>query len=362
MEFFGINKNINKIKLAITIDCNLQCNYCFVKKAKRKMNLNTAKRAVDLLIQSEGRDKLLSIYGGEPLLNFEIIERISPYAFSQAKRLNKNLIISICSNSTLLTEKHLAFFKKYNIRLIISMVGDKISHDRFRKFDSNKGTYKVILKKFPLIFKYIAPEYLGVSFCIFPSLVDKIGQNFRHLINLGFNYINFEIIRNYEPWTSVKIKRFGLELTKIINYIFSFISQRNFIFLNSVNWEIKYQVLTQSLNCMCPFNYNLEIYPEGEMAFSAFLLNAPDRENYIIGNINEKTLLRFNDCNFDPQSDKCQRCEYDYTKTYSLDKGATKAYILYRYLCRDIAKRIQTFIHLASFRDYIYKAREKICF
>jgi len=357
-----MNKDINKIKIAITTACNLDCNYCFVNKTNEKMNLNTAKKTIDLLLFSRGKDKLLSIYGGEPLLNFKLIEMICPYAQSQAKRLNKNLIISICTNATLLTKAHLDFLRKYNIRLIISMVGNKISHNRFRRFNNNYGSYEIIAKKLPLVFKNIPPEYLGVSFCIFPSLVNSIERNFEHLLKLGFRYINFEIIREYEEWSLNRIGKFVLELSKIIKYILSEIPKKNFIFLNPVNWEIKYHILTKSLGISCPFNYKLEVYPKGEIAFSPFLLNSSQKENYIIGNIN-KSFFRFDSCRFNPKSSKCQRCEYDYFKDYSSDEGASKAYRLYHLLCLKAAKEIQNHAcKIKPFGDYVREIKERICF
>jgi uncharacterized protein len=359
--YFNKSVNINKIKIAITTACNLDCNYCFVNKTKETMNLNTAKKAVDLLLSSGKGDKLLSIYGGEPLLNFGLIEMICPYAQSQARKLSKNLIISICTNSTLLTKAHLDFFRKYNIRLIISVVGNKIFHDRFRRFN-NKGTYEIIAKKLTLIFKSISPEYLGVSFCISPSLVNNLEENFGHLLNLGFKYINFEIIREYEQWTLDRIEKFASELKKVMKFILSEIPKKKFIFLNPINWEIKYRGLTKSLGINCPFNYKLEVYPIGEMTFSPFLLNSPQKENYIIGNIN-KSFFRFNNCRFNPKNNKCQRCEHDYFKDYNSDEGASKAYRLYGLLCLKMAKEIQNYAgKIKSFHDYVREINERVCF
>lgn len=358
-----MNKDICKIKLAITTECNIDCKYCFVNKTNQQMGFNTAQKAIDLLLSSKGKNKLLSIYGGEPFLNFKLLEKIIPYAASQAQKLKKDLIISICTNGTLLTKEHLDFLKQHNIRLIISMVGNERDHNKFRKFINNKGSYRVIIKKLPLIFLYIPQRHLGVSFCIFPSLIDRMDNSFKHLINLGFNYVNFEIIRGYEKWSLAKIKRFVLELKKVIGYIFSKIPERNFIFLNPINWEIKYRSLTQSLVSHCPFNYELEVYPKGEIAFSPFLLNSPRRDKYIIGNINKSHLERFNDCRFNSKSSKCQRCKYDYFKDYDSDKGADEVYKLYHLLCLKASRRIQYYAYkIKSYKDYIREIKNKVCF
>ena len=357
-----MNKNINKIKIAITTACNLNCSYCFVNRTKETMRLESARKAVDLLLSSAGTDKLFSIYGGEPLLNFKLIKEICPYALSEARKLNKNLIISVCTNGTLLNQEHLDFFRKFGIKLIISMVGSKISHNRFRKLNSNRNSYEIILKKLPLVFKSMPAQNLGVSFCVFPSLAGNIGKDFNHLLTLGFKYINFEIIREYEKWTQKRIERFTSEFKKISGYVFSEISKGNFIFLNPVNWEIRYGVLTKSLGARCPFDYKLEVYPDGSMAFSPFLLNSVKKDDYIIGNIN-KSFVRFDSCKFNLKSVRCQRCEGDYLENYPFDERASMVYKLCGLICLEMAKKIQENAHRVKvFRDYIDIIKQKVCF
>lgn len=356
-------KRINKIKLAITTDCNLSCDYCFVKKTKETMDLATAQKAVDLLIQAEGRDKLLSIYGGEALLNFGLLEELCPYAAAEGSKSNKNLTITVCTNSTLLTKAHLSLFKKYNLKLIISMAGDRISHDRFRKFYNRKGSYGTIKRRLPLVFESIPPENIGVAFCIFPSLVDKIEKNFQHLIGLGFRYVNFEIIRDFQAWSPEKIRRFVLELNKVIKNIFRSASKNNFIFLNPINWEIKYRTIRQSLGVSCPFHYKLEVYPAGEMAFSPFLLNSVSRQRYIIGNINKPVLKRFDDCRFSLSNNRCRECESLYFKSCADDRGASQAYSFYQLCCSKAAEEIKDSVAKSRpFDRYVEEIRKKFCF
>ncbi len=359
-----MNKQINKIKLAITTKCNLNCDYCFVKKTNKDMNFITAKNAVYLLLKSKGKDKLLSIYGGEPLLNFKLIEKICPYAISQAEKLKKSLTLSVCTNATLLEEEHLNFFKENKVRLIISLIGKEHDHDKFRSLDRNKGTYEVILRKLPMAFKKIPPEHLGVSFCLFPSTVERMEDNFNHLLKLGFNYINFEIIHHYQKWTKKSQENFNLGLNRIIKFVINSIPKGNFIFLNPVNWEIKYQKISRSLNVECPFWYKLEVYPSGSTAFSPFLLNSPDREKYIIGNVNQGFFEKFEKCQYHPKNSICQKCQLDYFSSYSnVDKKAEKIYELYRTLCVKAAREIESrALKNEIYARYIKKIKEKVCF
>ncbi|MHA1835377.1 MAG: hypothetical protein ACTSYQ_00345, partial [Candidatus Odinarchaeia archaeon] len=293
----------------------------------------------------------------------ELMKKIIPYAIRREKKLNKNLTINVCTNFTLLNEEHLLFLRKYNVKLIISMVGKKEYHNRLRKFYNSKGTYDSIVRKLPLLFRIIPLENIGVSFCIFPSTVEFMRENFHHLINLGFNHINFEIIREYEEWREEKIEKFVFEFSKIMKDIFLSILKKRFIFLNPINWEIKYGLLSKHLRGMCPFNYKLEVYPKGEMAFSPFLLNFSDKDRYIIGNVNAQELRKFNSCRFNPDHKICQRCENEYFKNYPGDRKASDVYRLYHLFCLRAAKNIQNSTYRnGAFKNYIQKIEKEVCF
>ena len=358
------NKEISKIKLAITTACNLSCDYCFVKKTDQIMRLPTAKNAVTLLLNSPGQDKLLSIYGGEPLLNFHLMKQIIPYAQTLAEKKNKNIIVNICTNGILWQKAHLLFLKKHNVRLILSLVGKRPYQDRFRKFPDRKGTYDLIVKKLPLIFKIIPKDNLGVSFCIFPSTVDFLRENFQHLINLGFDHINFEIIREYEEWLPRQIKKFELSFKNLLNFVISNILKGQNIFINPISWELNYQTLTKNLlGYDCPFSRDLEVYPAGEIAFSPFVLNCANCTNYIIGNLaKNKFKKKYAECSLSWHP-RCRTCRHDYFKHYLSDSGADKVSKIYRALCWQITqlikKRAQKEI---AFKRYLQEVARHKCF
>jgi len=357
------DKEINKIKLTVTTACNLRCNYCFVKRTSEAMSFEVAKKSVDILLGSRGKEKLLSIYGGEPLLNFELIKKICPYAIAKGKKAKKVITVSICSNFTLIEEQHLRFFKKNNIRLIISMAGQRRYHDKERSMADRNSSYSVIKDNLGLLFKIMPKNNVGVSFCVFPSTAGALEDNFNHLLELGFNYINLEIIREYEQWTTPKINKIAAGLRKIIRHILSRIPKRNFIFLNPINWEIKYKLLALFSDANCPFNYKLEVYPNGEMAFSPFVLNCAEKERYTVGNINEEILKKFNDCRFSLGNRSCRECESGYFKSYPSDIGASKVYKLYHLFCLEAAKEIQNSApEIKPFAEYVREIKERICF
>ena len=115
------NKEIYLLRLAVVTKCNQRCKYCFIKKTNKTITYSNAQKAINLLLNSKGRDKILIIYGGEPSLCFSLLKRIIIFAQKKAASLNKYLIISIGTNGTLLDPSQLIFFKQTDVKLAISL-------------------------------------------------------------------------------------------------------------------------------------------------------------------------------------------------------------------------------------------------
>jgi len=354
------NKYIYKTKLTVTTSCNLGCDYCFVKKTNEMMAESTAKKAVDLLLGSRGEHKLLSIYGGEPLLNFELIRTVIIYATAKARAMNKRLTANLCTNAVLIERRHLDFFRKYNIKLIISLAGSKYTHDKFRHTGLGGGTYDLVKAKLSGIFENLPRENIGASLCVFPATAHRLRRELKHLLQLGFNHVNFEIIREYQNWSEARIRGAVLGLKDIISRVLASIVKGKHIFINPVCWEIKYANISRSL---CPFNYSLEVYPSGEMAFSPFLLNTQDKDRFIIGNVNRGVTSEFSGCRYGRAKKTCQNCKSAYFRAYDSDTGANKLHIIYCLLMLEAARKISARSRRnALFQDYVHKIENAICF
>lgn len=359
-----MNKNINKIKLSITTACNLKCGYCFVKRKNLWMRAGIANKSVDLLLDSPGKEKLLSIYGGEPLLNFRLIRQLIPRAMVAAKKRNKKLTVSICTNGVLLEKEHLLFFRKYGVKLILSLVGSPFYHNKERKSVNCAGTFGALKKKIPMLFDRLNKDNLGVSLCVFPYSVNALEDNFTYISSLGFNNFNFEIIKEYEEWDKQSRVQFIAVFRKIIkNHVIDGLSRGNFKFINPISWEIKHGLLSEFLRGSCPFNYELEIYPGGEMSFSPFVLNAGNYRKYMIGQIGKSKNGNFMKCNFSPRGAACRTCRNRYYEGYRLDQGAGQVYSFYRLLCYGAADIIKERADKSEdFKNYIKKIKEEVCF
>lgn len=157
--------------LQVTQQCNMRCKYCAYSgnyfnrtHASNRMNFKTAKKAIDFYIErSDKADKLvLSFYGGEPLLEFELIKQCVAYIIEN--KGDKQVIFTMTTNGTLLTEEVIRFLVEHKFTLMISLDGDKESHDINRQFKTGGGSFDTILKKLRKLKEYDELYYKEVMF------------------------------------------------------------------------------------------------------------------------------------------------------------------------------------------------------
>lgn len=133
--------NLGQLTLQVTQRCNLKCEYCaysgnyFNREHTNKvMSFETAKKAIDYFI-SHSRDASffgISFYGGEPLLEFELIKKCVAYADSRAE--GRKVSYNFTTNGTLLTEEKYEFLVKHDFAILVSLDGPQEVHDRHRVF------------------------------------------------------------------------------------------------------------------------------------------------------------------------------------------------------------------------------------
>ncbi len=146
---------VKALCLHIAHDCNLKCEYCFAEEGeyhgKRElMSLEVGKKAIDFLIKASGKRKNLEVdfFGGEPLMNFEVVKDIVKYARSIEKEHDKNFRFTITTNGMLLNDKNMEFINENMHNVVLSIDGRKEVHDRMRPTASGKGSYDIVLPKF----------------------------------------------------------------------------------------------------------------------------------------------------------------------------------------------------------------------
>lgn len=149
-----------KYTLAITQNCNLACDYCYIEKKNATMELSTARRIVDFIFSNTLLDDKTDIgfFGGEPLLEFELIRDITAMIQDHKEYDPDTVTISITTNGTILSEHIIEFIANNNLVLCISCDGPPVVHDRFRCFPDGRKSSPIIeknirqaLSHFPMI-------------------------------------------------------------------------------------------------------------------------------------------------------------------------------------------------------------------
>jgi len=143
---------VKALCLHICHDCNLRCRYCFASTGsfgghRTMMDLETGKKAIDFLIEkSAGRRNLeVDFFGGEPLMNFDVVKGIVEYARIREKESGKNFRFTITTNAVLLNEDMKEFINKNMHNVVLSIDGRKETNDRMRPRIDGSGTYDRIL-------------------------------------------------------------------------------------------------------------------------------------------------------------------------------------------------------------------------
>ncbi len=114
------------------------------------MSFEVGKRAIDFLIENSGSRVNLEVdfFGGEPLMNFDVVKQIVAYARSIEKEKNKNFRFTLTTNGMLVDDDVIEFANKECHNVVLSLDGRKEVHDRLRKTVSGKGSYDIIVPKF----------------------------------------------------------------------------------------------------------------------------------------------------------------------------------------------------------------------
>ena len=146
---------VKALCLHIAHTCNLNCSYCFASQGKYHgeralMSFEVGKRALDFLVEnSHGRTNLeVDFFGGEPLMNFEVVKQLVAYARSIEKEKGKNFRFTLTTNGVLIDDDVIDFANREMSNVVLSLDGRKEVHDRFRVDYAGKGSWEKIVPKF----------------------------------------------------------------------------------------------------------------------------------------------------------------------------------------------------------------------
>ena len=152
------SSEVKALCIHICHDCNLRCRYCFADEGayhseREFMSEETAKRAIDFLIENSGKRKVLEVdfFGGEPLMCLQAIKNVVYYAKEKAAAVGKRFLFTTTTNALLLNDDAIKFFNEEMENVVLSLDGRKEVHDAIRKTVNGKGSFDLVIgniKKF----------------------------------------------------------------------------------------------------------------------------------------------------------------------------------------------------------------------
>lgn len=197
-DFKNRNTVIKALCLHVAHTCNLNCEYCFASQGKYHgeralMSLETGKRALDFLIENSGTRRNLEVdfFGGEPLMNLEVVKELVAYAREIEKIHNKNFRFTLTTNGILIDDDVIDFCNKEMSNVVLSLDGRKEVHDRLRKDYQGRGSYDIIVPKFQEFVRRRGDKSYYIRGTFTHANTDFTNDIF-HMADLGFKELSME--------------------------------------------------------------------------------------------------------------------------------------------------------------------------
>ncbi len=188
---------IKAMCLHVAHDCNMTCKYCFGSQGafegqRSLISLETGKKAIDFLLNHSGSRRNLEIdfFGGEPLMNFEVIKELVNYGRETEKAFGKNIRFTITTNGLLLDDLKADYINENMDNVILSIDGRPEVNDNMRQTVTGKGTYDIITEKYLNLIKKREKTYYVRGTFTRENL--DFAEDVKHLAEKGFKNISME--------------------------------------------------------------------------------------------------------------------------------------------------------------------------
>lgn len=189
---------VKALCLHIAHDCNLGCKYCFAEEGeyhgrRALMTFEVGKKALDFLIANSGNRRNLEVdfFGGEPLMNWQVVKQLVEYGRSQEEAHNKKFRFTLTTNGVLLNDEIMEFCNREMANVVLSLDGRKEVNDKMRPFRNGTGSYDLIVPKFQKFAEKRGDRDYFVRGTFTHNNLD-FGKDVLHFADLGFKKMSVE--------------------------------------------------------------------------------------------------------------------------------------------------------------------------
>ncbi|MBN1126615.1 MAG: radical SAM protein [Sedimentisphaerales bacterium] len=206
------------VDLMLTDGCNHRCEYCFVKDKHdgQHMSLDVARDAVDFMFHHSRNSKMVSFlfFGGEPLLNWDCLVEVVSHAQELAKQSDKQPSFGMTTNGTLFNLQRLKYLKENNIKYLLSIDGDKNTHDLYRPMQNGDSSYETVMRMMQVMKTY--QLWQGTRMTVHPDCADRIHDNIVHLHQKGINQFLVGPATGID-WSSKQLTSYEEQMYQVID-------------------------------------------------------------------------------------------------------------------------------------------------
>ena len=335
IDFKNRKTVVKAMCLHIAHDCNLACKYCFAEEGeyhgrRALMSLEVGKKALDFLIENSGNRRNLEVdfFGGEPLMNWDVVKELVRYGRSKEKEYDKNFRFTLTTNGVLLDDEVMEFVNKEMSNVVMSLDGRKEINDKMRPFRNGKGSYDLIVPKF----QKLADSRNQTNYYIRGTFTRNnldFSNDVIEYADLGFKQMSIEpvVADPDEPYAlrEEDIPKILEEYDKLaVEYIKRYKENRGFNFFHfMIDLEQGPCVLKRMAGCGSGTEY-LAVTPWGDLYPCHQFVG---QEEFLLGNVFDgitNTAVRdeFKLCNVYAK-DKCKEC---FAKFYCSGGCAANSY------------------------------------
>ncbi len=285
---------IKALCLHVSHDCDLRCKYCFAGQGdfsgdRSLMSLETGKKALEFLVTNSGQRRNLEVdfFGGEPLMNFDVVKELTLYGKELNEKHGKNIRFTLTTNGVLLDEDKIDFINKHMVNVVLSLDGRKDVNDRMRPTINEKGSYDIIVPKFQKLIKgrgdkdyYIRGTFTGENL--------DFSEDVLEFHRLGFHKVSIEpvVTDPSEPYAirEEDLEQILKEYEALAKAYMEINKSEKFVFFHfMVDMEEGPCMAKRSVGCGAGSEY-ISITPEGHI-YPCHQFTGDD--SFIIGNLEE---------------------------------------------------------------------------